>query len=44
MKKRRLTTSKKHKELEKVCKEIEENMKDPEYVKALYEFIRATSR
>ena len=32
------------KELEKVCKEIEENMKDPEYVKAVYEFIRATSR
>ena len=28
---------------ERVCSDIEEHMKDPEYVKALKEFIRATS-
>lgn len=27
----------------KVCKDIEEHMKDPEYVKAMYDFIRRTS-
>jgi len=46
MKKRRIIKSR-NKRLEhamKVCKDIEENMKDPEYVKAVYEFIRATSR
>ena len=37
-------TRKKRKEIERICKEIDEHMKNPEYVKAVYEFIRATSR
>ena len=28
---------------EKACKDIEEHMKDPEYAKALEEFIRITT-
>ena len=28
---------------EKVCRDIEEHMKDPKYVKALEEFIRHTT-
>jgi len=33
----------KHKELKKVLQDIETHMKDPEYVKAVSEFIKLTS-
>ena len=34
---------KREKELKEICERIEEHMKDPKYVQALYEFIRHTT-
>ena len=38
-----MVKSKREKELRETCERIEEHMKDPKYVQALYEFIRLTT-